>query len=97
MTIRERMKGKLCSIANVPRDGISDAQLDAIIRDVVKLQSERAPTNGDWAAATRRHVPEAGTYFYKGEDFSDLNLLLAQLLNASPGPRSGGGSTPVRK
>jgi hypothetical protein len=82
---RERLKYALQVWEALPEGTPTDAQLDCIIRDVSK---KRRPTAADWSKATSRHVPRTGrARLIEGEDMSDLNLLLFQIIN-----QSGGGS-----
>lgn len=93
MYARDAMKSKLKILAGLPGDP-TDAQLDAIIADIVRIQRERTPTESDWKAASARWVPGAGTNKYAGVDMSDLNRLLAMIQSTSPQAGSGGGSNP---
>ena len=90
MTVHDQMKHKLMILAGLPRHP-TDAELDAIIDDIVEVKKTRLPTDGDWIKAAGRHVPGAGTHKYAGEDMSNLNALLMQIQNARPssGSRKG--------
>lgn len=90
MNAREQMKHKLMILAGLPRHP-TDAQLDAIIDDLLEVKKTRLPTERDWIEAAGRYVPSAGTHKYAGEDMSNLNALLIQIQNARPssGSRKG--------
>jgi hypothetical protein len=89
MNARQRMRSKIMITAGTVHGEPTDDQLDAILRDIINIRKTRAPTGSDWSKAIRQHVPSAGTMFYGGEDTSDLNMLLIQILNSQPG----GGNT----
>lgn len=90
MSFREAMKTKLKFLAGLPPTGPTDAELDAIIRDVVQIQKERVPTEADWRTAAINHVPNERMYKYAGEDLSDLNrlLMMIQLTSLQGGANS---------
>lgn len=83
MTARDQMKHKLMILAGLPNEP-TDAQLNAIIADIVEIQKTRTPTERDWAEVAARHVPNAGTRKYAGEDMSNLNALLMQIQGVRP-------------
>lgn len=100
MNILFQMKQKLMVLAGLP-DHPTDGQLAAIINDIEEIEREQTPTEADWQNAAARHVPEAGSCKYKGEDMSDLNRLLLLIQSttqpsgsgASGGTGSGGSNT----
>ncbi len=52
-------------------------QIESIKKDIKSLVARGVtPTESDWAEIVKRHCPEAGSYFYKGADTSDLITLL---------------------
>ena len=90
MSLRQRLKSKIRVTFGTSHTDPTDFQLDAIIRDITNVQGIRTPTPEDWHDVVHRNVPSAGTIFYGGEDTSDLNMLLVQILNS---PTTGGSTT----
>jgi hypothetical protein len=86
---RESLKQHLRHIASISPWGLSDAELDAVIREILRIWGSRTPTRADWLEAARKHVSGAGSYKYAGEDMADLNALLLQIQNAKPSGPSG--------
>jgi hypothetical protein len=87
-TARERLKHKLKITAGLPPWGLTDDELDLIIREMADISKQRTPTWVDWQIAARRYVRGAGLFKYSGEDLSDLNALLMMIL-ATPTPATG--------
>lgn len=97
MNPRNALKHALKILAGLPPAGPTDAQLDAIIAEVVRVGRGRIPTQSDWLDAARRLVPDAGKYAYAGEDMSNLNQLLLMIQQTSQRPGTGGGSGTTKK
>lgn len=87
MTVKGRMKHKLKLLAGLRPQSPTDEELDLIITEIVELARKRRPTETDWKNAAGKYVPNAGKYKYAGEDLSDLNALLVQILNQGEPPR----------
>ena len=81
MSVKERMKHKLKLLAGLRPQSPTNEELELIIADIVELARKRRPTETDWKNAAGNYVPNAGKYKYAGEDLSDLNALLVQILN----------------
>jgi len=78
-----QMAHKLMTLAGLPPGHPDEQELESIIQD---MKAVRNPTDSDWKAAARRHVRNAGNYKYAGEDLTDLNSLLMQIINTpTPG------------
>jgi hypothetical protein len=90
-TAREQLKHKLKVVAGLPPWSPTDEELDLVIADVAEVAERREPTEADWRASARRRVRGAGQYKYAGEDMSNLNMLLYQILaQGNQGGRSSG-------
>jgi hypothetical protein len=86
MEPRENLKHKLMIVGGLPAGHPDDAELDKIIKEIEAIRKERTPTEADWKTSAGRNVRGAGEYKYAGEDMSDLNSLLMQILNTqTPG------------
>ncbi|OEE28164.1 hypothetical protein [Aliivibrio fischeri] len=56
---------------------LNSYQLQYIKSDIKALVARGVvPTENDWAEIVKKYCPEAGSYFYKGADTSDLITLL---------------------
>ncbi len=56
---------------------LTSYQILCIKNDIKSLVARGVtPTEIDWAEVVKRHCPQAGSYFYKGADTSDLITLL---------------------
>ncbi|EHJ9977320.1 hypothetical protein VPH80_004643 [Vibrio parahaemolyticus] len=56
---------------------LTNYQILCIKNDIKSLVARGVtPTESDWAEVVKRHCPQAGSYFYKGADTSDLITLL---------------------
>lgn len=97
MNPRRALKHALKILAGLPPAGPTDAQLDAIIAEVVRAAPGRMPTQSDWLDAATKLVPDAGKYAYAGEDMSNLNQLLMLIQQTSQKPGTGGGSGTTKK
>jgi hypothetical protein len=81
MNPKERLRHKLKILAGLRPQSPTDEELELIVGAIVELAGKRRPTDQDWKNAAGRYVPNAGRYKYGGEDMSDLNALLVQILN----------------
>jgi len=88
-TPREALKSALRWVANIPPYGLSDAEFDAVIQDILRIQEKRLPAKIDWLEAAQKHVSGVGTYKRAGENMADLNALLVKIQNARPSGQSG--------
>lgn len=58
-------------------DNPTTYQLEKIKQDIKALVAQEiTPSERDWVEIVKKHCPEAGNYFYKGLDNSDLTTLL---------------------
>ena len=58
-------------------DNPTTYQLEKIKQDLKVLVAQGiTPSERDWVKIVKKHCPEAGKYFYKGLDNSDLTTLL---------------------
>jgi hypothetical protein len=89
----DRLKHKLMILAGLPPQSPTNGELQLIIEEIVEISATRRPTEFDWKKAAGKHVPNAGRCRHAGEDMSDLNALLIQILSQED-PR---GTSTVRK
>jgi L-lactate utilization protein LutB len=57
-------------------------ELAVVIRELDKIRAVRQLTLDDWTQVVHENVYEAGAYCYFSQDFSDLNALLDQVIQA---------------
>jgi hypothetical protein len=85
MKATENLRTKLMILAGLPPGRPTDQELRRIIEHILKIRSQRTPTETDWKQAAAAVVAGAGGYVYKAEDMSDLNELLLAILSESEG------------
>jgi len=94
MTAWERMKEAIRVKARLADDPTDD-ELRAILNDILALPPGQ--NESVWIDVTLRRVSSTGVVKQGGEDFSDLNALLAQIRlassNTGKGKPAGGGNT----
>lgn len=71
--LAHRIKIKFGTSPNEP----TSYQLEKIKQDIQVLVAKGiTPSEKDWADIVKRYCPDAGSYFYKGADTSDLITLM---------------------
>ena len=78
MSARDRLQHALQIRFGLPPGRPTDRELDRIAHAVPILETRFGPLNDDaWRVVTHYYVRFVGKYVYQGQDFSDLNALLA--------------------
>jgi hypothetical protein len=80
-TARDQLKHSLKDLARLPPGSPSDQEFDLVLAEIRQIAQKRKPHDQDWLNAAFRHVRGARIIETIGEDMSNLNALLVQIMN----------------
>ncbi|MHA1381759.1 MAG: hypothetical protein ACTSRG_25600 [Candidatus Helarchaeota archaeon] len=75
---KSEIKEKINRLCELPPGKPNDFELDKILDQLKKLPAYQR-TENNLKTIVKNLIPQAGTYFTKGLDTSDINLLLQQI------------------